>query len=74
MIRESTSAEYNFVCSLSGLERKQMDTARTTTIEWRLMGKLVAQKLVILRRGKIASASFMVDPVYGYGVEVESMV
>lgn len=64
MLRQGTLAEYNNCTASTHSTKRVMPTKRTTTVEWKVMGITVAEKTEILKRGKVVSTDYFINPDY----------
>lgn len=63
-MREATAAEYGAVTATPHAMKRQMDTKRTTDVEWTYCGTVIAHKTVIYKRGKPISTTYSINPDY----------
>lgn len=61
---EATLGEYNRATSTAGADKRHLPGKRVSTVEWTLRGKQIAFKMEMLKRGKVVSTTYMVDPEY----------
>jgi hypothetical protein len=63
-MREGTLDEYNNCTSTPHAIKRIMPSKRTMTVEWKVMGVTVAEKTEILKRGKVISTFYSINPDY----------
>ena len=63
-MRQGTLVEYNNCTASTHSVKRVMTTKRTTTVEWKVKGVVVAEKTEILKRGKVVSTDYFINPDY----------
>lgn len=64
MLRQGTLAEYNNCTASTHAVKRVMPSKRSTTVEWKVKGVTVAEKTEILKRGKVVSTDYSINPDY----------
>lgn len=63
-MRTATVQEYNNVTATPHVTKRHFPGKRVSSIEWKLMGKTIARKTETLKRGRVTSTEYEVDPEY----------
>lgn len=63
-MREATAAEYNRATSTPHATKRHFPGNRVSSVEWSVCGKPVASKTEVLKRGKVVSVTYSVNPEF----------